>query len=68
MLFVAFILMMSALVWDVPDKTGKVKDDQNDDDDQNDPTAADMERIHLNKLFRFKLQILTSESRIQTDE
>ena len=53
--------MMSALFLDVPDKTGKVKDDQNHDDDQNDPTAADMERIHLDKLFRFKSQILTSE-------
>ena len=57
----AFILMMSALVWDVPDKTGKVKDDQNDYNDQNDPTAADIKIIHLDKLFRFKSQILTSE-------
>ena len=53
LVFVAFILKMSALVWDVPDKTGKVDNDQNDDDDQNDQTAADMPRIHLNNLFRF---------------
>ena len=45
--------MMSALVWGVPDKTGKVEYDQNDNDDQNDPTAADMVRIHLDNLFRF---------------
>ena len=45
--------MMSALVWGVPDKTGKVEYDQNDNDDQNDPTAADMVRTHLDNLFRF---------------
>ena len=54
---------MSAVVWGVPDKTGKLKinDDQNDDDDKNDATAADMVRIHLNNLFRFSSEILTSE-------
>ena len=35
--------------------------DQNDDDDQNDATAADMVRIHLNDLFCFNSEILTSE-------
>ena len=53
--------MMPALVWGVPDKTGKIEYDQNNDDDQNDPTAADMVRIHLDNLFRFNLEILTSE-------
>ena len=38
---------MSAVVWGVSDKTGKVEDDENDDDVQNDP---DMVRIHLNNL------------------
>ena len=52
---------MSAAVWGVPDKIGKVEDDQNDDDDQNDATAADMVRSHLNNLFRFNSEILTSE-------
>ena len=47
LLFVAFILMMSALLWGVPDKTGEVDHDQNDNDDQKDATAADMVRIHL---------------------
>ena len=37
--------MMTALVWGVPDKTDKV------DDDQNDATAADMVRIHLNPIL-----------------
>ena len=49
----AFILTMSAIVWGVPDKTGELDDDQNDDGDQNDATAADMVTIHLNNLFRF---------------
>ena len=53
--------MMSTLVWGVPDRTGKVKDDQNDDDDQNDPMAADMVRIHLDYFFRFNSEILKSE-------
>ena len=35
---------MSAVV---PDKTGEVDNDQNDNGDQNDATAADMVRIHL---------------------
>ena len=56
----AFILTMSAAVWGVPDKTGEVDDDHNDNDDQNDATAADMIRIHLNDLFCFNLEILTS--------
>ena len=38
---------MSAVVWGVSDKTGKVEDDQNDDGVQNDP---DMVITHLNKL------------------
>ena len=45
----AFILTMSAVVWGVSDKTGKVEDDENDDDVQNDP---DMARTHL-KTFPF---------------
>ena len=36
---------MSAVVWSGPDKTGEVHHDQNDDDDQNDATAADLVRI-----------------------
>ena len=52
---------MSAVVWGVPEKTGEVDDDQSDDDYQNDTTAADMARIHLNNLFRFNSEILTSE-------
>ena len=52
---------MSALVWGVPDKTGEVDDDRNDDDDQNDARAADMMRIHLNNFLRFNSEILTSE-------
>ena len=53
---------MSTVVWGVPDKTGEVDDDQNDEDDQNDATAADMVRIHLNRnLFRFNSEIFTSE-------
>ena len=51
-LFVAFILTTSAVVWGVLDKTGEVDNDQNDDYDQNDATAADMVKIHLNNLFR----------------
>ena len=35
---------MSAVVWGISDKTGKVEDDQNDDDVQND---LDMVRMHL---------------------
>ena len=31
------------------------------ENDQNDATAADMVRIHLNNLFRFNSEILTSE-------
>ena len=53
--------MMSALVWGVPDKTGKVDDDQNDDYDQNDARVVDMVRIHFDNLFRFNSEILTSE-------
>ena len=49
---------MSAVVWGVQDKTGEVDDDQNDDGYQNDATAADMVRIHLNN---FSFLILTSE-------
>ena len=49
---------MSALIWGVPDKTGKVGDDQNDDNYQNDTTAVAMVRIHL---FRFNSEILTGE-------
>ena len=52
---------MSAVVWGVPDKTGKVDDDQNHDDDQNDARAADIVRIHLNNLFVFNSEILTSK-------
>ena len=52
---------MSAVVWGVPDKTGKVDNDQNDDDDKNDALAADMVRFHLDNLFRFNSEILTSE-------
>ena len=52
---------MSAVVWGIPDKTGELDDDQNDDGDQNDATAADMVRIHLNNLFSFNSEILTSE-------
>ena len=61
LLFVAFILTMSALVWGVPDKTGKVDDDQNNDYDQNDARVVDMLRIHFDNLFRFNSEILTSE-------
>ena len=43
---------MSAIVWGGPDKTGEVHDDQNDDDDQNDATAADLVRIHPNNILR----------------
>ena len=59
--FVAFILTMPAVVWGVPDKTGEGDDDQNDDDDQYDATAADMVSIHLNNLFRFNSRNLTRE-------
>ena len=52
---------MSAVVWSVPDKTGDVDDNQNDDDYQNDATTADMVKIHLHNLFRFNSEILTSE-------
>ena len=51
-LFVAFILTTSAVVWGVLDKTGEVDNYQNDDYHQNDATAADMVKIHLNNLFR----------------
>ena len=51
---------MSAVIWRVPDKTGKVDDDQNHDDDRNDATASEMVRIHLNNLFDFNSEILTS--------
>ena len=61
LLFVAFIFTMSAAVWGIPDKTGELDDDQKDDSDQNDVTATDMVRIHLNNLFRFSSEILTSE-------
>ena len=54
---------MSATVWGIPDKTGELHDDQNDDNDQNDVTATDMVRIHLNNLFRFSSEILTSEKK-----
>ena len=61
---------MSAVVWGVPEKTGEVDDDQNDDDVQKDETAEDMVRVHLNKLFRFNSDSLTNEKqdriRIQT--
>ena len=50
-----------AVIWGVPDKTGEVDNDQNDEDDQDDATAADMVRIHLNNLFCYKSEILTSE-------
>ena len=52
---------MSAVIWGVPDKTGKVDDDQNDDDDRNDATVSEMVRIHLNNLSGFNSEILTSE-------
>ena len=52
---------MSAVVWGVPDTTDKVDDDQNDNDDQKYATAANMVRIHLNNVFRFNSEILTSE-------
>ena len=55
MLFVVFILTMSAAVWGVPDKN-EVDDDQSDGDDQNDATAADMAKIHLDNLFCFKFR------------
>ena len=55
LLFAVFILTMSAVVWGALDKTGEV------DGDQNDATAAEMVRIHLNKLFHFNSEILTSE-------
>ena len=59
----ALILTMSAVVWGGPDKTGEVHDDQNDDDHQNDATAAGLVRIHLNSLLAFNSEILTSEKR-----
>ena len=56
----AFIFTPSTVVWGVPDKTGEVNDDQNDDD-QNDATAADILRTHLNNFCRFNSETLTSE-------
>ena len=46
------------VVWGAPDKTGEVDNDQYHDDNQNDTTAAD---IHLNNLFSFNSETLTSE-------
>ena len=57
----AFMLMISALVWCVPDKTGEVDDGQSDDNYQNDARAADMVRIHGKNRFRFNSEILTNE-------
>ena len=54
LLFLAFILTMSPVVWGVPDKTSEIHDDQNGDDD----TAAE-----IGNLFRFK-----SEIGIQADQ
>ena len=46
------------VAWGAPDKTGEVDNDQYHDDNQNDTTAAD---IHLNNLFSFNSETLTSE-------
>ena len=54
---------MSAAVWGVPDKTSEVDDDQNDDDNQNDATAAEMVRIHLT-IVTFSVLIKKLESRL----
>ena len=48
LLFLAFILMMCAVVWGVPDKPTEAYDDQNGDDD----TGAEM-----GNLFRLKSEI-----------